>query len=93
MLTISMSVTFYNVKEGEFVRLMETRTITKIIAQESIDQPLKFCVVGVNPSSNIAYAIRHGRVNEFRTWRLDNLAKFLKNLGVISYEVQFKKQT
>ncbi|PCH93977.1 MAG: hypothetical protein COB83_12780 [Gammaproteobacteria bacterium] len=86
-----MSVTFYNVKEGEFVRLMETNTITKIIAQESVEQTLKFCVVGINPNSNIAYAIRHGRVNEFRTWRLDNLAKFLKNLGVLSYEVQFKE--
>jgi hypothetical protein len=30
-------------------------------------------------------------VNEFRTWRLDNLAKFLKGLGVFSFEVQFKK--
>jgi hypothetical protein len=86
-----MSVKFYNVKEGEFVRMMETNTITKIIAQESVDQELKFCVVGVNPNTNIAYAIRHGRVNEFRTWRLDNLAKFLKGLGVLSYEVQFKK--
>ena len=41
--------------------------------------------------SNVAYAIRHGRVNEFRTCRLDNLAKFLKSLGVLSFEVQFKK--
>lgn len=86
-----MSVTFYNVKEGEFVRLMETKTITKIIAQESVEQALKFCVVGINPETNIAYAIRHGRVNEFRTWRLDNLAKFLKGLGVVSYETQFRK--
>lgn len=86
-----MSVTFYNVKEGEFVRMMETNTITKIIAQESLEQNLKFCVVGINPKTNIAYAIRHGRTNEFRTWRLDNLARFLKNLGVLTYEVQFKK--
>ena len=86
-----MSVTFYKVKEGEFVRLCETKTITKIIVQESIEQELKFCVVGINPETNMAYAIRHGRINEFRTWRLDNLAKFLKNLGVVSYETQFKK--
>jgi hypothetical protein len=86
-----MSVTFYNVKEGEFIRLMETKTITKIIVQESVEHKLKFCVVGVNPNSNIAYAIRHGRVNEFRTWRLDNLAKMLKDLGVETYETQFHK--
>ena len=86
-----MSVTFYKVKEGEFVRLFETKTITKIIVQESIEQELKFCVVGINPETNIAYAIRHGRINEYRTWRSDNLAKFLKGLGVVSYETQFKK--
>lgn len=85
-----MPITFYNVKEGEFVRLMQTNTITKIIAQESIEQLLKFCVVGINPKTNIAYAIRHGRVNEFRTWRLDNLAKFLKGLGVETFEVQLR---
>ena len=86
-----MSVKFYKVKEGEFVRFMETKTITKIIVQESVEQKLKFCVVGINPDGNIGYAIRHGRVNEFRTWRLDNLAKFLKSLGVLTFEVQFKK--
>ena len=89
-MTICMAVTLYNVKEGEFVRLMETKTITKIIVQESIEQSLRFCVVGIS-SNNTAYAIRHGRVNEFRTWRLDNLAKLLKGLGVVSYETQFKK--
>jgi len=87
-----MSVTVHNVKEGEFVRLMETHTITKIIAQESVDQLLKFCVVGINPETNIAYAIRHGRVDEYRTWRLDSLAGFLKGLGVRVWEVQFKKE-
>lgn len=60
-----MSTTFYKVKEGEFIRLFETKTITKIIVQESIEQELKFCVVGINPETNIAYAIRHGRINEF----------------------------
>lgn len=85
-----MSVKFYRVTEGEFVRLMETKSITKIIAQESTEKAkmLKFHVVGVNPNDKIAYAVRHGRVNELRTWRLDNLAKFLKPL-VGSWEVQF----
>lgn len=84
-----MTVKVYNVTEGEFIRLMQTKTITKLIAQESVNQPLKFCVVGVNPNTSMAYAIRHGRVNEYRTWRADNLAKFFKGLGVASYETQY----
>lgn len=84
-----MAVKIHNVTEGEFIRLMQTQTITKLIAQESVNQPLKFCVVGVNPHTSIAYAIRHGRVNEYRTWRADNLAKFFKGLGVASFETQY----
>jgi len=86
-----MSVKFYNVKEGEFVRLMETQCLTKVIAQESSDTPLKFHVVGINIQAQLAYAIRHGRTNELRTWRLDNLAAFLKEMKVTSWEVQFKR--
>ncbi|MGI2040168.1 hypothetical protein ACRN9Z_19145 [Shewanella frigidimarina] len=85
-----MAITFYRVKEGEFVRLMETQTITKIIAQESADLPMKFHVVGINPKTEMAYAIRHGRTDDLRTWRLDNLSQFLKPLQVNSWEVQFK---
>ena len=84
-----MTIKFYRVKEGEFVRLMETQTITKIIAQESADLPMKFHVVGINPSSEIAYALRHGRSGNLRTWRLDNLGGFLKPLKIKSWEVQF----
>lgn len=85
-----MAITFYNVKEGEFVRLMQTKTITKIIAQESGELPLKFHVVGINSKTEMAYAIRHGRANHLRTWRLDNLGQFLKSLQVSNWEVQFK---
>lgn len=85
-----MAIKFYRVKEGEFVRLMETQTITKIIAQESADLPMKFHIVGINPRSEIAYALRHGRTDKLRTWRLDNLGSFLKPLRISSWEVQFR---
>ena len=86
-----MRVKFYKIKEGEFLRLVETQSITKFIAQESESSPLKFSLVGINPQQRVAYAVRHGRVDELRTWRLDNLALFLKKLGVFNWEVQFEQ--
>jgi hypothetical protein len=88
-----MSIIFYHVKEGEFMRLVETQSITKFIAQESESSPLRFSLVGINPNQRIAYAIRHGRVDELRTWRLDNLAAFLKKQNIFNWEVQFNKNT
>jgi len=85
-----MSVTFYRVKEGEFSRLVETQSITKFIAQESELSPLKFSLVGINPEQQIAYIVRHGRCDELRTWRLDNLGAYIKKLGVERWEVQNK---
>ena len=87
-----MSITFYRVKEGEFARLVETESITKFIAQESDITLLKFSLVGINPNQRVAYAVRHGRADELRTWRLDNLASFLKKQGIFSWEVQFNKK-
>ena len=78
-------------KEGEFTRLLETQSITKLIAQESDDKPLKFHIVGINAASKLAYAMRHGRTDQLRTWRLDNLAKYLELFGVRNFEVQFNK--
>ncbi len=82
---------FYRVTEGEFTRFIESKTILKLIAQESKVEPDKFCLVGVNPHERIGYAIRHGRVDELRTWRLDNLVKFLKKQShAIPFEIQYK---
>jgi len=83
-----MSVIFYRIKEGEFARLVETQSITKFIAQESESSPLKFSLVGINPNQQLAYIVRHGRSDELRTWRLDNLGAFLKKLGINRWEVQ-----
>jgi len=83
-----MSITFYKIKEGEFSRLVETQSITKFIAQESENNPLKFSLVGINPAQKLAYMVRHGRNDDLRTWRLDTLGAFLKKLGVTNWEVQ-----
>jgi hypothetical protein len=83
-----MSVIFYKIKEGEFSRLVETQSIIKFIAQESESNPLKFSLVGINPSQKLAYIVRHGRNDDLRTWRLDTLGAFLKKLGVTNWEVQ-----
>ncbi|OES23729.1 hypothetical protein BFV94_4892 [Alteromonas macleodii] len=62
-----------------------------MIAQESIAEPLKFVVVAINSNTQMAYAKRHGRIDELITWRLDNLAKILKKHGVDSFETQYQK--
>ena len=78
------------IKEGEFVRQLETQSITKVIAQESPTEPQKFFVVAINANTEIAYVMRHGRSDEPRTWRLDNLARFLRKNGVASFETLFE---
>jgi len=35
--------------------------------------------------------MRHGRSDALRTWRLDNLARFLKLHAVDAFEVQYAK--
>lgn len=90
-MVLCVSLKFHRVTEGEFIRMIETKTISKVIAQESFDKPLKFHVAGLNEQTNIAYMMRHGRVNELRTWRLDRLAMFLKGLNVPVFETQYKQ--
>ena len=85
-----MAVAFYNIKEGEFVRLLETKSITKVIEQEKENETVKFLVVAINAQTEMAYAMRHGRVNAPRTWRLDNLAKFLRKHNVTDFETVFR---
>lgn len=81
---------FHRIKEGEFVRLLQTRSIHKIIAQESQEEPLKFFVVAINTETQIAYTMRHGREDKHRAWRIDNLTRFLKSHCNLSFEVQYQ---
>ena len=83
-----MSLTFHHVKEGEFRRIAETQSITKLLAQESTVYPDKFHLVGIDPNNQIAYAVRHGRTPDLRIWRLDNLIKQIRGMGFEGVEVQ-----
>lgn len=82
---------FSRVKEGEFKRLVETKTITTLIAQESNNEHNKFSLFGIDEKNQLGYAVRHSRVDELRTWRLDILSAFVKSLGFKSIEVYFSK--
>ncbi|NOU49965.1 hypothetical protein HG263_05370 [Pseudoalteromonas sp. JBTF-M23] len=84
-----MSLVFHRVTEGEFVRLFETGVMRKFIAQQS-SQRNKYHLIGIAPETRTAYTIRHGRVDELRTWRLDNLGQWLAAKKVTSWEVQNK---
>ncbi|WP_317919334.1 hypothetical protein [Vibrio sp. MACH09] len=87
-----MPVKFHQVKEGEFRRLAETGTMTKILAQESQNMPNKFHLVGIDQTKGIAYAIRHARASELRIWRLDNLVNQIREMGFSDLEVQLTKK-
>jgi len=84
-----MSIQFNRVKEGEFLRLLKTQSVGKVIAQQSaIDN--KYHVIAVIAGQQIAYTVRHGRADELRTWRLDNLAALLKSVGIKIFETQMR---
>jgi hypothetical protein len=82
---------FNRVKEGEFKRLVDTKTITALIAQESNNEHNKYSLFGIDENNQLGYAVRHGRVDELRTWRLDILSALVKSLGFTSIEVYFSK--
>ena len=88
-----MEIEKIRVTEGNLKQLIKTGTVTKFIAQESYNEPLEFCLVGINTIAGTAYIVRHGRVNKLRFWRLHNLARFLKSQqSEMTLEVQFKQQ-
>lgn len=84
-----MSVEFNRVKEGEFLRLLKTRAINKVIANQS-GQRNKFHVIAIIADTQTAFTVRHGRVDELRTWRLDQLAALLNKHGVTRFDVQMR---
>ena len=83
---------FHKITEGEFIRLLQSGSISRVNAQEVRAGALKFAVVAINTSSQLAYVMRHGRIDEPRTWRLDNLAKFLSKHGVSGFETTFAER-
>ncbi|ACH64738.1 hypothetical protein ACTFQF_00305 [Aliivibrio fischeri] len=85
-----MSIVFHQVKEGEFRRLAETKTMTKILAQESSEIPNKFHLVGIDQVNGIGYAVRHGRTAELRVWRIDILVNQARDMGFQKIDVQLQ---
>ncbi len=85
-----MLIEFNRVKEGEFLRLLRTRVINKVIAQQS-EQSSKFHVIAIIDDTQMAFTVRHGRVDELRAWRLDLLAALLEKHGVTCFDVQMKQ--
>ena len=81
-------IDFYRIKEGEFVRLVETGSMTDFIAQESNLEHDKYHLFAINRQTGKGYTIRQARVDELRSWRLDRLAMLLKKLGQGSFQVK-----
>ncbi|GAB6264274.1 hypothetical protein PSSHI_45180 [Photobacterium sp. R1] len=71
--------------------MAETPTIKDLFAVESNINPGKFSLFGIAEGGELVYAVRHGRVDELREWRLDNLGILVKELGFDSIEVRFNK--
>ena len=84
-----MNIKFNRVKEGEFLRLLQTKVFNKLIAQQQAGTN-KYHVIGVIAGQAIAYTVRHGRTDDLRTWRLDNMAAFLNKHGVTKFEIQMR---
>lgn len=84
-----MSIVFHRVKEGEFKRMVEAGAIDEFVVQESKHITGKFHLLGIKPAERIGYTVRHGRVDELRTWRVDILAQLLKEWHVRSFKVQY----
>ncbi|MFM2666611.1 hypothetical protein AAFX24_17405 [Vibrio mediterranei] len=82
---------FHQLKEGEFRKIAETKSITKLVAQESEKYPNKFHLIGIDQVRQIGYAIRHGRTEELRVWRLDVLVNQIKSMGFEAIDVQLLK--
>ena len=77
------------IKEGEFKRLAQMKVLEGILAQESSKTPNKFHLIGVSFSQQVHYAVRAGRTNTLREWRMDNLVVLVKSLGLSEIQVRF----
>ena len=78
-----------HVKEGEFKRLAQLNAFEGVLAQESSTTANKFHLIGVNFSQQVQYAVRAGRTDTLRAWRMDHLTQLVKSLGIARMEVRF----
>lgn len=80
---------FERIKEGEFKRLAQMGVFEGVLAQESSKIANKYHLIGVSFSKQVQYAVRAGRTDALREWRLDNLATLVKSLKLSRMEVRF----
>ena len=85
-----MAFTYEKVKEIEFIRMINTGTITKFFAQEDINNASKFCIMGLDPVNRIAYTLRHGRTSEYRSRGSKYIEEFFRKNNIIRWETQLK---
>lgn len=78
--------TMEGIKLGEFTRLATTAKNLSLMAQEVEDG--KYSIIAINPDQQKAYYVRHRRHDGERTWRLDRLTAFLKEQGLLKFEVR-----
>ncbi len=81
------------IKEGEFKRLAQAKAFDSVLAQESSKTPGKFHLIGVSFSRQVQYAVRAGRTNTLREWRMDHLAVLVKSLGIMRMEIRFSENS
>lgn len=81
------------IKEGEFKRLAQAKAFDGVLAQESSKTPDKFHLIGVSFSRQVQYAVRAGRTNTLREWRMDHLAALVKSLGIMRMEIRFSENS
>lgn len=80
---------FERIKEGEFKRLAQLNVFEGVLAQESSMTPNKFHLIGVSFTQQVQYAVRAGRTDTLREWRMDHLVTLVKSLGLTRMEVRF----
>lgn len=81
------------IKEGEFKRLAQLKAFEGVLAQESSTIENKFHLIGVNFTQQVQYAVRAGRTDTLRAWRMDHLTALIKSQGITRMEVRFSKKT
>jgi len=80
------------IKEGEFKRLAQLNAFEGVLAQESSTVENKFHLIGVSFTQQVQYAVRAGRTDTLRAWRMDHLTHLVKSLGLKKIEVRFSEK-
>lgn len=77
-----------SLKLKEFKRLVKSAPQMNLLAQETKEGKYSLIAIDTTRNPTVAFYVRHARINEQRTWRLDRLIQMLKAEGVFSVKVQ-----